>query len=253
MGLTYRQPGDVLTLTAPVGGVVSGGAYLVGGLFVIATTSAAAGLPFAGATVGVFTIPKAPGQAWAEGQPLFWDSAAGRCDLTPSAGLAVGAAAEAAEAGATSGALRLAGAVPPAVLTQEGGLATWLINKSGAPSVRGTMVTAGGGVTRGAVPVTAGIPNPIGATYDAGIPDGGLMRVVVAGVAEVLMQDGQTPVVGYWVGTSATVNGRAFVQSAPPGGSLPAEITAHNGEIGHCLESKSSGTNVLALCVLHFN
>lgn len=253
MGLTYRQPGDVLTLTAPGGGVVSGGAYVVGGLFVIASTTAAAGQPFAAATVGVFTISKAPGQAWSEGQRLFWDAAAGRCDTTPSAGIAVGAAAEAAETSATTGALRLDGTAPPAVLTQEGGLATWLVNKSGAPSVRGTMVTAGGGVTRGAVPVTAGIPNPIGAVYDAGVPDGALMRVVVAGVAEVLMQDGQAPVVGYWVGTSATVNGRAYVQPAPPGGGLPSEIAAHNGEIGHCLESKGAGTDVLALCVLHFN
>jgi predicted RecA/RadA family phage recombinase len=253
VGLTYRQAGDALTLTAPAGGVVSGVPCLVGGLLVVPVTTAAAGEPFVGATAGVFVVAKSPGSAWVEGQRLYWDAATARASTDPALGPPAGVAVEAAGSADTSGAVRLDGTAPPSVLTPEGGLATWLVNKSGAPSVRGTMVTAGGGVTRGAVPVTAGIPNPIGAIYDAAVPDGSLMRVVVAGVAEVLMEDGQAPTVGYWVGTSASANGRAYVQPAPPGGGLPTEIAAHNGEIGHCLETKIAGTDVRALCVLHFN
>lgn len=67
MARNFIQPGDVLTLTAPSGGVVSGTAYLIGGLLVVAQNTAAQGVAFEGRTVGVFTLPKATGQTWSEG------------------------------------------------------------------------------------------------------------------------------------------------------------------------------------------
>lgn len=46
-------------------------------------------------------------------------------------------------------------------------------------------------------------------------------------------------------------DGRAT--TAPnPGSGLP-EATAHFKECGHVMESKNAGTNVLALCSIHFN
>jgi predicted RecA/RadA family phage recombinase len=68
------QSGDVLTLTAPTGGVVSGTPVKVGQLIVVPQATVAQTLPFAGARVGVFTgVAKATGAAWAEGELLYWN------------------------------------------------------------------------------------------------------------------------------------------------------------------------------------
>jgi predicted RecA/RadA family phage recombinase len=72
----YVQEGDVLTLTAPTGGVVSGKAYLIGSMLVVAVASASAGAPFEGNLEGVHTLDKASGQAWTEGAKLYWDNTA---------------------------------------------------------------------------------------------------------------------------------------------------------------------------------
>ena len=56
MATNYVQDGDVLQLTAPVGGVVSGGIYAVGALVVVAIADAKAGETFAAKTKGVWTV-----------------------------------------------------------------------------------------------------------------------------------------------------------------------------------------------------
>lgn len=72
----YLQPGDILPLTAPAGGVVSGMPYLIGRLLVVATVTAAAGAIFEGVRVGYFTgLAKVSAQAWAVGEVLYWDPA----------------------------------------------------------------------------------------------------------------------------------------------------------------------------------
>ena len=58
MATNFIQPGCTLSLTAPTGGVVSGSPYLIGGLFVIATSTVAQTLPFQGTTEGVWTLAK---------------------------------------------------------------------------------------------------------------------------------------------------------------------------------------------------
>lgn len=112
---TFIQPGDVMTFTAPSGGVVSGTAYLIGALVVVAAKSVAVGLPFEGQAVGVFTLPKITGAAWTEGQLLYWDSA------TSNVGTVVGAttrrighAAAAAASGDATGKVKLIGLPSPA-------------------------------------------------------------------------------------------------------------------------------------------
>lgn len=97
MSTTYIQPGDVLDLTAPAGGVVKGVPILIGSLVVIPTDTVAQTLPFKGRTVGVHTCPKATGATWSEGQVLYWDSTAGNFATAASAtarraGVAVAAA-----------------------------------------------------------------------------------------------------------------------------------------------------------------
>jgi len=111
----FLKTGKIVTYTAPAGGVVSGTAYLIGSLLVVATNTVAQGLPFEGATFGIFTLPKAAGAAWTEGQLLYWDSANNNLVTAPSAtARRVGAAAAAAAAADLTGACRLHGIPAPA-------------------------------------------------------------------------------------------------------------------------------------------
>lgn len=105
----YVQPGDVLTFTAPVGGVVSGMLYKILGFLVVAAFDAAAGAEFEGQLVGVFTLPKATGQAWAEGTPLYWDDTAKKVTSTASTHKLLGAATIPALSADTTGRVRLNG------------------------------------------------------------------------------------------------------------------------------------------------
>lgn len=106
----YIKPGDTMTFTAPVGGVVSGTAYMIGSLLVVATNTVDAGLEFEGLTEGVVTLPKATGSAWTEGAMLYWSTATNNLVVaTAAAARRVGVAAVAAASGDTSGVVRLTG------------------------------------------------------------------------------------------------------------------------------------------------
>jgi len=61
MAKNYIQDGNVLTLTAPAGGVKSGGVYAIGALVVVAVADAAAGEEFGAHTGGVWRLPAANG------------------------------------------------------------------------------------------------------------------------------------------------------------------------------------------------
>lgn len=69
----YIQKGDVLTLTAPAGGVVSGQGVKVGDLFVVASGDALEGEEFEGCTCGVFSLPKTTTQVYTQGVTIYWD------------------------------------------------------------------------------------------------------------------------------------------------------------------------------------
>jgi predicted RecA/RadA family phage recombinase len=97
----FVQPGEVLTLTAPTGGVVSGGLYIIGGLAVVAAGDADAGDEFEGQRVGVFRLPKTAGTAWIEGQAVHWSGSAAGVDETT--GQQIGVAVTAAASGDTEG------------------------------------------------------------------------------------------------------------------------------------------------------
>jgi predicted RecA/RadA family phage recombinase len=89
--INYLEPGKTMTYTAPAGGVVTGGGYLIGAFFVVATNTVAAGAQFQGETEGAFTLPKATGEgALVEGQPLYWDVANARVTIDHSVGLPIG-------------------------------------------------------------------------------------------------------------------------------------------------------------------
>lgn len=76
MSKTFVQPGQIITLTAPMGGVTPGQMLLIGSLFVISTNVAAAGDPFEASRAGAHDLPKAGGETFSEGDEVFYDPAA---------------------------------------------------------------------------------------------------------------------------------------------------------------------------------
>jgi predicted RecA/RadA family phage recombinase len=109
----FVQDGDIVTLTAPGGGVVGGTAYKIGSLIVVATETVAAGLPFPALVEGVVTHAKAPSQAWTEGVKVYWDDTNKYFTTTSAGNTLAGVAAAAVDSGAgsTTGTVYLDGAV----------------------------------------------------------------------------------------------------------------------------------------------
>jgi predicted RecA/RadA family phage recombinase len=70
---TFNTPGEALTLTAPIGGVVSGEPYLIGSLLVIAGNSATAGTSFQGSPSGLYHGTKVPTETWTAAAKVYWD------------------------------------------------------------------------------------------------------------------------------------------------------------------------------------
>lgn len=92
----YKQPGDVLTLTAPSGGVTSGLGYKIGQLFVVAANTVAETLPFPARVSGVCELVKATGETWTEGALVYWDDSAKNVTTTATGNLKIGVATAAA-------------------------------------------------------------------------------------------------------------------------------------------------------------
>lgn len=104
----FQQVGDTLSLTAPSGGVVSGGFYQIGQLLVCAVHDAAQGETFQGKTTGVYSgAPKTTGQSWSEGSLLYWDGT--KFTTTASTNLPAGCAVASAQSADTTGTVRLNG------------------------------------------------------------------------------------------------------------------------------------------------
>jgi len=131
-------------------------------------------------------------------------------------------------------------------LTPEGGIAIYLTNKTGSASIKGTVIEASAGTDNSFGVAPSNAVDPIGVVYDDGIADGELCRIVVAGRAQVLLKDTTGSTRGNWVEVS-DVAGRANATLASPN-----QVT-HFAEVGHSLETKTGGTNVLLFCMIHFN
>lgn len=137
------------------------------------------------------------------------------------------------------------------VVTADGGFAVYMVNKTGAPSVKGSCVTAGEAVQNSFVLETSQFA-AIGYVYEDGVADGSLCLVVKAGKAKALLKDGTAATRGYLLRPSSDTPG--CVEAVVPSGGIGAQATAdHFKEAGHCLEDQAAGVNVLALASLHFN
>lgn len=112
----FIAPGKSVTRTAPTGGVLSGKPYLIGALLVVAAIDAAQTEKFTGETTGIFELEKVTGNAWTEGQKLFWDNSAKKVTGSSASGLfPIGTADAAAASADTTGLVRLDGVSVTAV------------------------------------------------------------------------------------------------------------------------------------------
>lgn len=114
----YKSEGKTLTLTPPVGGVVSGTAYKIGRFFGVAAYTVTAAQAAAGATCelqveGVFELPK-DASTITQGESIYWDDTAGKVSDSAAGGvnMLVGCAMEAAATGVTVVDVRLNGIAP---------------------------------------------------------------------------------------------------------------------------------------------
>ncbi len=103
----FVQDGDVVTLTAPSGGVTSGVGFKVGAIIAIACSTVAAGLPVEAAVEGVFDHTSDTGAAWAEGDKLYWDDTAKVFTKTTTSNTLAGVAVAAKTSGAPVGRIKL--------------------------------------------------------------------------------------------------------------------------------------------------
>mgnify|MGYP007112897609 FL=1 len=79
-----------------------------------------------------------------------------------------------------------------AKITPEGGYAVKLTNKTGAPSVKGQIVSHEGTVANAFALTAVDANHCLGVVYESGVEDGAQCWVVVAGIAQVLMKNAAT-------------------------------------------------------------
>ncbi len=105
----YLQPGDTVTVVAPVA-VNSGDGLLVGTLFGVAVATAAINTNVEMLTEGVVDLPK-DAVAFTQGAKVYWDDTAKNVTSTSAGNTLIGCAIMAAAVGDSSVRVRLNGAV----------------------------------------------------------------------------------------------------------------------------------------------
>ena len=134
--------------------------------------------------------------------------------------------------------------------TNERGFLIKMINRTGHSSVKGELVACSTSADREAI-LQSSEYDTIGVVQEASVAEGSEMWCWLNGsVCQVLYKNSVAATRGNIL-LAADTDGRA-IDVANPGGGLPGTDT-HFKECGHVMETKSSGTNVLALAILHFN
>jgi predicted RecA/RadA family phage recombinase len=109
MATNFIAPGDVVELTAPVGGAVAGTGYKIGRLFAVCTVTTAAGLKFSGALTGTWSLNKVNLEPWTEGLLVYYNSASALCTSVSTTAILIGAAVRTEASGTGTGWVRLNG------------------------------------------------------------------------------------------------------------------------------------------------
>lgn len=121
--------GNILTLTAPTGGVSSGDVLVHRDTVGVCLNDALATIPVAVAFKGVFALAKSASYSLDEGQRVYWDTANEVC-VPWQAGPYVGIVTEAATKAATTCNVRLAGATPA-----QRGFASWTFDATAGKAI----------------------------------------------------------------------------------------------------------------------
>lgn len=115
-------------------------------------------------------------------------------------------------------------------ITAEGGYAIALTNNTGAVSIKGTAVHASETLDDAVDLANLAGFDTIGFIYNSGVPVGEKVWVVIAGIAEVLLEDGTGSVTGNWCQTSNVQQGRVNAEaSVIPGQTIPTSISISVG------------------------
>mgnify|MGYP000901228002 CR=1 FL=1 len=122
MATNFKQPGEVLTLTAPYQRD-SGQGALVGAIFGVALSTVANGVAGEFSTEGVWELAKTSAQAWTAGARVFWNTSTKVCDSDPTTGPFIGTAVEAAADPSSTGIVRLNGSAPAQLEGAQGTVA----------------------------------------------------------------------------------------------------------------------------------
>lgn len=137
-------------------------------------------------------------------------------------------------------------------ITPEGGYAVRMINKTGAPSVKGTVVRINPALANSVAKIVVNIPDPIGVIYDSGVADGESVWIVKSGIADVYFVGNTTN--GHLARGFITSDGGSYVVGQALSEAVPTSPFAsdkHFYEIGHVAESRVGAG--LAKCNIHFN
>jgi predicted RecA/RadA family phage recombinase len=193
------QIGDEINVVAPVGGVVSGNGYLIGtSIFGVAAVTVAAGVSTALWVRGIYTLTKTSAQAWAVGDPIYWDNTNFRCDNVSSVGFRIGVCTKAAANPSAVGEVRL-----------DGDIDTSLANTN---EVSATGITAGTTRTQGGATALAKGLNRIDTSTAPAVGtllgDGVALPVAAPGASVTIVNNTLNPVQVYGNGAD-TVNGVA--------------------------------------------
>ena len=129
---------------------------------------------------------------------------------------------------------------PNSGITELGGIFVKMLNQTGFPTIKGTVLSIGS--IPNSVSVCIGSEEKaIAIAYDSGVTNGAMCKAVICGIADVLLEDGKGCVAGYCAELSKAQNGRVDGSASV------------NKDCGYMLESKTAGTNVLAKMLIHFD
>jgi predicted RecA/RadA family phage recombinase len=169
MAKNFVQPGKQVTFPAPVGGVVTGVGVLIGAMFGVALTTAAAGLDFVAAMTGVWDLDKVAAEAWLVGDKIFWNDTLKKCTNAAAAGLRfIGTATAVAANPTNTGRVRLEG---KAALLEDDSLAA-----PASHADAGAVVLTAGEILGGIV-----VADPNGAGRNYTLPTAALLVAALAG------------------------------------------------------------------------
>lgn len=107
MSTKYVQPGDIIKLTAPSGGVTAGTPVKIGRFFGVPAQSALVGEKFSLGIEGVYTIPKVSTEIWVEGTVAYYNTGSALATSTSTTAMLIGLCVEPAASGSTTAKIKL--------------------------------------------------------------------------------------------------------------------------------------------------